>query len=958
MNQKHVLVEHVGSINSVIKKPLQFTQRIKFTCFDVSKNYIVFGATSGGVYVFNRYPHAFIKLIPSKYGSVVQVLVSPTEKAIVLASSKGLIVVIGNCFTENNVEYQVYCEHEGNLITAMKWHSEEIYCGDDKGKISVITLPNLLTKAIFQAPTASLMQLNSPIVQIDCYSKFLLISTHSRTYICDTDKEQYRQIGKKLRDGRFGACFFACDTATEVATAHAGTSRGLFKNIKDDEQFLPNINDNVQIFCTRPGGRMWEAKMDATVTCTHQFKNYLKKKPTNVIYLDEDVNSRLKIIESSYFESNIQEAFNFTKVFVMEKRFILTFNRKGFYIFNPASIKFVCWCNNFNNIRDLKVIKNFIYIWNEKNEIHVIALYDLEKIILKTLFKKQYYISSELCANYLEDILQLVEISERIHLVSILKEKLAELQVDDLLIRLLPLFKAIEDYSGKRCSSQRLATGIVVVNNPYLDTDVLFEEIKTDKDQQFPETLQTLKEISVNVTDKLTESTKNLKEKFQILEATVKNLTLNDGNTVYSNKIESSVDTVSIEQAYEGYQEDASSESLVERVIIPQAVAPVPELDSNLKIFYQQYEVSKMNYNIEIPKFKKLLMSSGINNAVSLFLDFKEYMIKEKGVNEGDIQLWCYKNYLKYVSHLNFEVEIENLKMEDIAICYILDAFRVINLSPHLGCKCLFPLPCAQGKLPDYYEIGCSILNKFKIAKCEKNYSEDICRDVPFIWKFIISKLKVTDNINTLLPLLVQFGDEDLIKIFSDKFKYDTWDNAVQYLIKLKHYICINCDNKFKKCDIISWTNFATLIVQSIGGPSAIKLLMRYADSIPSNELNCNFYQSCIFATAIDNFHDGFKSEAINLTKTIQSNEDTALQFDDLMVRFLRRKCSKSPIKKYSGVNGYMDLEETDLKCMFCDLPFETPLLISDTSLECRHLSHTICLKYNKNVCKQCKEQK
>lgn len=722
------------------------------------------------------------------------------------------------------------------------------------------------------------MQLNSPIVQIDCYSKFLLISTHSRTYICDTDKEQYRQIGKKLRDGRFGACFFACDTTTEVATAHAATSRGLFKNIKDDEQFLPNINDNVQIFCTRPGGRMWEAKMDATVTCTHQFKNFLKKKPTNLIHLDDDVNSHLKIIESPYFESNIQEAFNFTKVFVIEERFILTFNRKGFYIFNPASIKFVCWCNNFNNIRDLKVIKNFIYIWNEKNEIHVIALYDLEKIILKTLFRKQYYISSELCVNYLEDILQLVEVSERIHLVSILKVKLAELQVDDLLNQLLPLFKAIEEYSGKRCASQRLATGIVVVNNPYVDTDVLFEETKSDKDQQFPETLQTLKEISVNVTDKLTESTKNLKEKFQILEATVKNLTLNDGTSLCSNKTEPSIDTVSTEQSCEEYQEDVSSESLVERVIIPQAVEPVPELDINLKIFSQQYEVSKMNYNIEIPKFKELLISSGINNAVSLFSNFKEYMMKEKGINESEIQLWCYKNYLKYVSYLNFENEIENLKMQDAAVCYISEAFREINFSPHLGCKCLFPLPSARHKLPDYYEIGCSILNKFKIGNCEKKYFENIYKDVPFIWKFIISKWKVTDDINTLLPLLVQFGDEDLIKIFSNKFKYDTWDNAVQYLIKLKYYVCINCDNKFKKCDIISWTNFATLIVQSIGGPSTIKLLMRYADSIPSNELNSNFYQSCIFATAIDNFHDGLKSEAINFTNTIQSNEDTALQ--------------------------------------------------------------------------------
>lgn len=38
----------------------------QYTCFNVSKSLIAFGATSGGIYVFNRTPCEFIQLIPNK----------------------------------------------------------------------------------------------------------------------------------------------------------------------------------------------------------------------------------------------------------------------------------------------------------------------------------------------------------------------------------------------------------------------------------------------------------------------------------------------------------------------------------------------------------------------------------------------------------------------------------------------------------------------------------------------------------------------------------------------------------------------------------------------------------------------------------------------------------------------------------------------------------------------------
>lgn len=55
------------------------------------------------------------------------------------------------------------------------------------------------------------MNLDSAVVQISCNDDRLLVSTQSRCYVCDTVKEQYRQVGTKLREGEYGACYLGDD---------------------------------------------------------------------------------------------------------------------------------------------------------------------------------------------------------------------------------------------------------------------------------------------------------------------------------------------------------------------------------------------------------------------------------------------------------------------------------------------------------------------------------------------------------------------------------------------------------------------------------------------------------------------------------------------------------------------------------------------------------------------------
>lgn len=52
---------------------------LQYTCVDVS-NYIVFGASSGSLYIFRRYPCEFLQLIQNVHGSITNVRISPNER--------------------------------------------------------------------------------------------------------------------------------------------------------------------------------------------------------------------------------------------------------------------------------------------------------------------------------------------------------------------------------------------------------------------------------------------------------------------------------------------------------------------------------------------------------------------------------------------------------------------------------------------------------------------------------------------------------------------------------------------------------------------------------------------------------------------------------------------------------------------------------------------------------------
>ncbi|KAI4463905.1 ruby-eye2-like protein [Holotrichia oblita] len=450
MSKKEVFVEYLSKINSVIKQSLHQTQRIKFTCFDISSNYIVFGASSGGIYIFNRHPCKFIKLIPNKDGSVTNIVISSEQKDVALSTTKGFIVIVENCFCDGNIQYQIYTQHEGNTVTAMKWYGNDLYSGDSSGQVSVISISHLLKKALFQTPSATLMRLDSTIVQLDIYSNFLLASTKTKTYLCDTLQEQYRQIGKKLRDGHFGACFY--NKGGHNVNPTQTEQDKLTRNLKNGNASV--INRDVKIYCARPGLRLWEANFDSSVVCTHQFRDSLNVNASTIIHLGENENSGLEISDLS---GAVFSSFNFGRIFTFND-YILTFKIDGIYIFDVRSVSLLYWTNYFSDIRDIKILGDTIYIWLENNNLKILSLLDIESFITKILSRKQYLLCAQFCLYFIDDVSELIR-DNRLQILKVLNEKLVDKEVFN---EIQPLLKMIEN-SG--INSQKLENGIYIVDN-------------------------------------------------------------------------------------------------------------------------------------------------------------------------------------------------------------------------------------------------------------------------------------------------------------------------------------------------------------------------------------------------------------------------------------------------------------------------------------------------------------
>ncbi|XP_057653232.1 BLOC-2 complex member HPS5 homolog isoform X2 [Diorhabda carinulata] len=497
--EKYLLVEYLSTIKTAISETFKNTQRIKITCFDVSNQYIILGTSSGGIYVFKRSPCEFLKLIPSKEGTTVQIKISANEKNLALASSRGYVIIVENVFVDFNLRPLLYTEHEGNTITVMTWHGNDLYCGDNTGKISVSTISSTLTKAIFQTSSATLMHLDSTIIQIDIYKNYLLVSTKTCTYLCDTEKEQYKQIGKKLRDGNFGGCFSQRDASDYSSKCER--TRSTFKTLGEEGNFSGAINNSDgKVYCARPGGRLWVANFEGTVLATYQFKQSFCENPSDLITIENTKEARLNVTKCD--NNNVSKDFNFGKVYLLCANIIFTYDNQGIYFFDMETTSLICWSHVYDNIKDIQIVKRNIYVWRNNLQINIVSLQSLEELLTSAISSHQYLLCSDLCITFNNEVLTLIEKSNRINVLCLLPRKLKELGAKDLLEKTQNVLDKISEYYNDDENE------MVLVENQYSPENKV-QNSKVDKNLEKSEILY--KQYVLNKSYKLAELTESSK---------------------------------------------------------------------------------------------------------------------------------------------------------------------------------------------------------------------------------------------------------------------------------------------------------------------------------------------------------------------------------------------------------------------------------------------------------------
>ncbi len=279
------------------------------------------------------------------------------------------------------------------------------------------------------------MILDSRIVQL-CYQEdLLLVSTATRCYLCDTVKEQYKQIGQQLRDGLYGTTFF--------------------KNQK-------------KLFCARPGSRLWEVDAEGVVYSTHQFKKQLSVPPSAYVSIFEDPKVTSDAPTGAVPDNSVQPL-NFAKLYDFADRYIITFNAKAIYALNIETVDVLFWNNCFGHILDVQCTGNSIFVWNADGNLFELALLPVQKCLLTLYFRKHYDLCALLIEIFFEKLVSREELlRELLPLRDLEVEDTSSEENDKMEKKINPVAMLREKLNSVANADLELRSGIHIVHNKHL----------------------------------------------------------------------------------------------------------------------------------------------------------------------------------------------------------------------------------------------------------------------------------------------------------------------------------------------------------------------------------------------------------------------------------------------------------------------------------------------------------
>lgn len=424
------------------------------------------------MFIYKRNPYAFFRAIPGGSGikgPITIIKISHNQQFIAFGNPFGDIFVhsLNGLLAKTNVaKLEAPC-------TSIYWHfaDKEFYCGDLDGNVSVVSLNFFLGRSLINIQVNRILDdLDGPIVEIDGFNDFVLISSTSKTILCNNEREEFKQIGNRPRDGQFGACFVVDFDNLESQESKLTTI--------DENTYENMLMENVGIYCSRPGMRLWEVNLNGNILKTHQYKN--ANFTAQQIHV---LNSATKTSTDSS-PLMLDKTNQFQVIYSLLNQFVFTWNSCGFYIISPKESKIIFWSNEFDGaIANAKVVGSSIYLYLKDGKLLELRFYKLENYALQLCHSEYYAQAGDLIKNNLDFFLSLLRLNDASQYRIFLKirDHLIVNERNDTLKSLTEIFDML--------SNSKKIQNVVILSKNLSNAKNDIESDENDIDEEIPQML-------------------------------------------------------------------------------------------------------------------------------------------------------------------------------------------------------------------------------------------------------------------------------------------------------------------------------------------------------------------------------------------------------------------------------------------------------------------------------------
>lgn len=667
---------------------------------------------------------------------------------------------------------------------------------------------------MFQTPTCMLMNLDSSVVQLNFFSPLLLVSTLARCYICDTVREQYKQIGNKARNGEFGACFYKAHmyesgASSDVQRETKNNTRSAFNLISDDSNVIDE--NHPKIFCARPGSRLWEVSADGIVVKTHQLKAALAVPPTTIfrsassLISSHEEEDEEKKVERTKREWPLQSV-NFSQLFTIAHKYLFSYSTSGLYIIDPANASIMLWNNEFANISMTAVANDKIYLMTCDNEFHCLELSLLDVLVLRLYCREDYRECLRACTVYRKHLSQTIATTAG-RIVEL--ENLSRVQPYDeetLALQLQPLIMLLRSNNNNKPA--KLDSGIVVVHSEN-DKFAIGKKTYICGITSPSQSSETSNEGSSG--KQISESTKNLTQS-------------NISDTVSVKEADSNYNTEILNVKDDDCQQSDLEENVTHKV--QSDLESIYATANSVKCDMSEKEVEKIISDMN-KKMKTIAESYRDSPGLHSFV----YEVMRAA------ELHYHNVFLE-----NTTTQLLRFTNSEYIIQQFVRAFVDVNVATYVRCSCSYPYPMDKVAVePRFLEVGEALIEK--LANDLPEECGDICNRVPYMWRtYLVARIERRNSLDDVLRQCLQTRDNVVLSFLLPALNEQQWSCAITCLSEIKNGSCLFCAIPLvKKPDydiLIDWSGVAREIMDREGPDEAMAFLIKLQNMIPNVTLD------------------------------------------------------------------------------------------------------------------------